>query len=80
MKVAIEHIRYLKSEFAKINKVRLSQIEFYEKGKRIPIPKSRIKEYESVGLNNVDFIMTGFYKKGVFEDKVSVLTFTKEKK
>lgn len=64
MKVDIEHIKYLKSEFKKINKVPLEKIEFYEKSKLLKIDKSLIEEFKFVGLNNVDFILTEYYKYG----------------
>lgn len=64
MKVDIEHIKYLKSKLAKINEVPLEDIKFYENGKLLKIDKSLIEEFKSLGLNNVDFIMTNFYKEG----------------
>lgn len=64
MKVNIEHIKYLKSELGKINKVPLEDIEFYEKGKLCRIRKCLVKEFKFIGLNNTDFIMSGFYKHG----------------
>ncbi len=67
MKVDIEHIKYLKSELYKINKVPFSSLEFYEKGKRIVVPNQLIRDFDSVGLNNTDFITTGFYKDGFVE-------------
>lgn len=67
MKIDIEHIKYLKSELHKINRVRLSSLEFYEKGKRIAIPKQLRRDFELIGLNNTDFITTGFYKAGFIE-------------
>jgi len=64
MKVSVERIKYLKSELAKINRIPLKNIKFYEKGKLLRIDKSLIEEFKFFGLNNVDFIMTDFYKYG----------------
>jgi hypothetical protein len=64
MKVNIEHIKYLKSEQRKINKIPLESIKFYEKGKLLKIDKSLVNEFKFTGLANIDFIMTDFYKYG----------------
>ncbi len=63
MKIAIEYIEWLQSEIAKINSYGLDQIEFYEKGMLVEIPEEIIKEFKFVGLNNIAFITSGFYRK-----------------
>lgn len=78
MKVNIEHIKYLKSELMKINKVPLEKIEFYEKDKLLKIDKSLIEEFKFVGLTNVDFIMTDFYWDN--KSKVNAIIINQEKK
>jgi predicted ATP-grasp superfamily ATP-dependent carboligase len=68
MKIDIEHIKYLKSELKKINKTPLEKIKFYEDKKLIKIDKELVKEFKFTGLANVDFIVTGFYKKGYYDE------------
>jgi len=64
MKIAIEYIKWLSDERAKVNMVRLEQIEFYENGMKVDIDKAIIEEFELCGLNNNDFILSGFYLGG----------------
>ena len=62
MKVDIEYIEWLQEERARINRAELADIEFYENRVRIDIPKKTIVDFSFIGLNNIDFITTGFYK------------------
>lgn len=62
MKVAIEYIRWLHEERLKINLAILEDIEFFEDGMKLDIPQKVIDDFAFVGLNNIDFILTGFYK------------------
>ncbi len=64
VKIDIERIKALKKELSDFNKLRLQDIEFYENGKKLDIKSELVKEFEFIGLNNVDFIMTEFYKEG----------------
>ena len=64
MKIAIEYIRWLQDERVKINKAKLEEIEFYEKGMVVDASTKTIEEFNFTGLNNVDFILSGFYKRG----------------
>jgi len=64
MKVAIEYIEWLVEERAKINRAELDKIEFYKDGMRINIDRDIIKDFTFTGLNNIDFITSGFYEKG----------------
>lgn len=46
-----------------INREQLSEIHWFDDaGQEIEIPRDRIDEFVFCGLNNVDFITTGFYK------------------
>ncbi len=63
MKRSVEYIRWLRDEQLKINLEQLEDIEFFEDGMKLDIPKEIIDEFGFVGLNNIDFIMTDFYKK-----------------
>ena len=46
-----------------IHKLALSEIDFYENGEKLDIPEELVDEFELTGLNNIDFITTGYYKK-----------------
>lgn len=49
-------------EFRKeINSVELKDIEFHENGKKIEISEKIVDDFSFIGLNNIDFIATGFY-------------------
>lgn len=61
MKVTIEYLQAIQDERARINNTPLNEIEFYENGKKIEIDEDIIKEFEFTGLNNIDFITSGFY-------------------
>jgi len=62
MKVDVERILYLKNELKKINDLALEDIEFYEDGKKVEISKEVIDDFSFVGLSNIYFITTGYYK------------------
>jgi len=62
MKVAVEYIRWLMEERAKINKMELQDIEFFEEGMKLEISQKIIDDFKFCGLNNIDFINSGFYK------------------
>ena len=67
MIVNVETIYQLKSELTDINLAILEDIEFYENGEKIDIPKEYIEEWSFIGLSNCDFITTEFYKHGKSE-------------
>lgn len=62
MQVAVEYIKWLQEERAKINRVPLEEIEFFENGMKLDIPKEIIEKFDFTGLNNIDFIWSDFYK------------------
>jgi hypothetical protein len=62
MKVAVEYIKWLTEERQKINKTPLEEIEFYENGMKVDVSEKMIKDFKFVGLNNIDFITSDFYK------------------
>ena len=62
MKIAVEYIRWLQNERLKINKVPLDEIEFYENGMKIVIDKTKIEDFKFIGLANIDFVLSDFYK------------------
>ena len=62
MRVDIEKVKeYL--EFKKsVNSVELYEIKWYENGEEIKFDPEMIEEFIFCGLNNIDFISTGYYK------------------
>ena len=60
----IEHIKWLQRARDKINRVDLKDIVFFEKGERINIPAKIVEDFSFIGLSNMDFITSGFYKNG----------------
>ncbi len=62
MKVLIGFVLWLQDQRNAINAADLGDIDFMEDGEKVDIPKEKIKEWEFTGLNNTDFITSGFYK------------------
>ena len=60
--VSVESIKSNMKFRQKINQQDLSDITFTENGKVVKISKEQIEEWEFCGLNNIDFISTGYYK------------------
>ena len=68
MIVNIEDILKMREQLNKINNADLRDIDFFFEDTLLTIPQERIDEWVFIGLNNVDFITTGFYKDGEYED------------
>ncbi len=68
MQVAVEYIKWLEEERAKINRQPLAAIEFFEGGMKLSIPDREIENWELTGLNNIHFITSGCYKGEPDED------------
>ena len=64
MEININEVRNLRKRLREINSLDLEKCKFIENGKEIKVPKEIIKQFKFIGLNNADFIMTNFYKKG----------------
>ncbi len=64
MKIAIEYIEWLQTERDKINHAQLEEIEFFENGVKVDIPQKTVFDFDLTGLSNIDFIQSGYYKKG----------------
>lgn len=62
MKIAVEYIRWLQEERAKINALPLEEITFFENGMKVVVPKEVVNDWDFSGLNNTDFITSGRYK------------------
>lgn len=62
MKVTVEEIRRIHERQTEINREKLSDIEFYENGKKLQISQDVIDSFDFTGLLNTDFIISGYYK------------------
>ena len=60
MKIAIEYVEWLMEEKSKINRQKLGDIELFENGMKLDIPRKVIDDFELTGLSNVDFILSDF--------------------
>jgi len=63
MKVAIEYVNWLTEERAKINRVPLEDLEIFENGMKLDIPRKVIDDFVFTGLCNTDFILSDFREK-----------------
>ncbi len=63
MKIAIEYVHWLMEERSKINRVGLHDLELFENGMKLDIPKKVLDDFELTGLSNVDFILSDFREK-----------------
>lgn len=61
-RVAIERLLNLKKELWEINRLALSEIVWLKDGKVMDIPQNIIDEFMFIGLSNIDFITSGYYK------------------
>jgi len=65
MKIKISEVLFLKERLKEINNLDLSNIEWLdENGNVVEIDPKNISDFKYMGLNNADFIDTGFYKHG----------------
>lgn len=62
MKVALEYVEWLMEERSKINRANLYDLEIFEKGMKLNIPKKVLDNFELTGLCNIDFILSDFCK------------------
>lgn len=63
--VEISEIEEISKRLREINSHPLDKIAFLDKdGKPIVIEEELIKKFKFTGLNNVDFVLTGFYQSG----------------
>jgi hypothetical protein len=60
---SLEQVNYLVKQIKIINDARLEDILWWdEDGEAIEINPKVIEEFKLTGLNNIDFITTGYYK------------------
>ena len=63
MRVNLEEIVKNLAQRKKWNSTPLEEIEFYERGVKIEIPKETIDAWMMTGFNNIDFISSGYYRR-----------------
>jgi len=68
MEVKISEILALDARKREINRVELNEITFLDdNGNPVKIDPAIVEKFRFIGLNNTDFITTGFYERG-FDD------------
>jgi hypothetical protein len=70
IKVSVEEVRELLNRIMSINALELEEIVWTERGIELNISQRALENFEFTGLNNIDFIMTGMYKKYKGEQRV----------
>lgn len=64
--ISLYEIKTMLKQINEINKTPLEDITFLNKnGKPIKINNKIIADFKFIGLNNIDFIKSGFYKTGL---------------
>ncbi len=63
-RVDLELINSIMNARQYINQLNLWEIDFYENGEKIDIPKETIDDFMFTGLSNIDFISSNYYRKG----------------
>lgn len=61
--IDIDVIFDIQNKLKNINSHNLKDIKFYDRGKKLDIPEEIILSFQMTGLNNFDFITSGFYLK-----------------
>ena len=67
--VEVSTIYQLHQQIREINAIPLGKLIIQEQGKTVKVPKRLRKDWGYIGLNNTDFITSGFYKTGFIEVK-----------
>lgn len=62
MKVEIEELRAIFKKLEEIDSIPLKDIEFFENGEKLNIPKINFEKFKFMGLINHDFIRFEIYK------------------
>jgi hypothetical protein len=63
VKISIEEIEEMTARRKYINSLDLFDIVWTKNGIELDIPEDVIEDFWPRGLNNIDFITTGYYKK-----------------
>ena len=61
-RVDIEDVLRLQQKQAEINKLEFKDIEWYKNGEKIEIDQKIIDQFDFTGMNNIDFIISGYYE------------------
>ena len=65
MKVKISEIIEINKRLNEINRLSLDEIEFLDdEGNNVEIDETIMSDFKFTGLNNTDFIFSGFYQTG----------------
>lgn len=79
-KVTLQEIEDIIKRRNRINILDLDDIEFIDfDGKVVDIPQGIIDKFKFVGLSNIDFITSNYYKRGQ-SDKITEFIITKKNK
>lgn len=62
MRIDIEDVLKIEKGRKRVNSFPLEQIEWFKNNKPVTIDPKIIEEYSFTGLNNMDFIISDFYK------------------
>lgn len=60
-KVDVKYVKWLDKERRKINSIPLKDIIWTSSGKKLHIPQEIVEHFGLTGLNNCDFITSGYY-------------------
>jgi hypothetical protein len=69
MRINVEDVREVAEKVRQINSVPFFEIEWFENGEPVIVPPDRLEDWDFIGLSNMDFIVTDFYKEGYSEEK-----------
>ena len=68
-KFDVEYIKHVDRLKSNINRYELSEVELYEEGKKLIIPKEGVEDWEFTGLLLSDFVCKNIYKeKSIIQD------------
>lgn len=62
MIVDIDNLKVIKGYLKQINNTPFEDIVWYENSEKLEFSKEYLDNWKFIGLNNCDFIITGYYK------------------
>jgi hypothetical protein len=66
--ISVEYIKWLKEELAKINRLELKEIDFFENSMLLKHTDEELEDFRFTGLNNTDLVASN-YTILVFQDE-----------
>lgn len=66
--IHVEEVKTIHNRLKELNMVPIMDLVVMENGKEVNIPESIRKDFKFIGLNNADFIISSFYKRGFTND------------